>query len=103
MNLALISLRRRGVFRQPWFTLNSFTSDFRLSLANYFPLIPKVHKIVVVGGKPHFTNNYPSAVDNTFICSLLDKDFYAVKKQQKHFKIQHEFSDRCSKHGGVVG
>ena len=41
-------------------------------------------------------NNYPSAVDNHFICSLLDKDFCAVKKkqQQKYFKIQHEFSDR---------
>ena len=28
MNLALISLHRRGVFCQPWVTLNSFTSDF---------------------------------------------------------------------------
>ena len=28
MNLALISLHRRGVFRQPWFALTSFTSDF---------------------------------------------------------------------------
>ena len=54
MNPALISLHRRGVFRQPWFTLNSFTSDFRLSLVDYFPLIPKVHKIAVVGGNPHF-------------------------------------------------
>ena len=63
-----------------------------------------------------FRNNYPSAVDNHFISSLLDKDFCAVqkkkkkkKKKKKHFKIQHEFSDRCSKHGiytlpgGVVG
>ena len=54
MNLALISLHRRGVFRQPWFTLISFTSDFGLSLVDYFPLIPKVHKKAVVGGNPHF-------------------------------------------------
>ena len=54
MNPALISLHRRGVFRQPWFTLNSFTSDFDVSLVDYFPLIPKVHKIAVVGGNPHF-------------------------------------------------
>ena len=54
MNPALIPLRRRGVFRQPWFTLNSFTSDFGLSLVDYFPLIPKVHKLAVVGGNPHF-------------------------------------------------
>ena len=53
-NPALIPFHRRGVFRQPWFTLNSFTSDFRLSLVDYFPLIPKVHKIAVVGGNPHF-------------------------------------------------
>ena len=52
MNPALISLHRREVFRQPWFTLNSFTSDFRL--VDYFPLIPKVHKIAVVGGNPYF-------------------------------------------------
>ena len=51
MNPALISLQRRGVFR---FTLNSFTSDFGLSLVDYFPLIPKVHKIAVVGGNPRF-------------------------------------------------
>ena len=54
MNLALISLHRLGVFRQPWFTLISFTSDFGLSLVDYFPLIPKVHKKAVVGGNPHF-------------------------------------------------
>ena len=54
MNPALISLHRRGVFRQPWFTLNLFTSDFGLSLVDYFPLIPKVHKIAVVCGNPHF-------------------------------------------------
>ena len=54
MNPALISLHQRGVFRQPWFTLNSFTSDFRLSLVDYFPLIPKVHKIAIVGGNLHF-------------------------------------------------
>ena len=53
MNPALISLHRRGVFRQPWFTLNSFT-DFGVSLVDDFPLIPKVHKIAVVGGNPHF-------------------------------------------------
>ena len=54
MNPALISLHRRGMFPQPWFTLNSFTSDFGLSLVDYFPLIPKVHKIAVVGGNPQF-------------------------------------------------
>ena len=31
-------LHRRGVFWQPWFTLNLFTSDFGLSLVDYFPL-----------------------------------------------------------------
>ena len=52
---------------------------FVLSLADYFPLIPKVHKIAVVSVTIHtFRNNYPSAVDNRFICSLLDKDFCAV-------------------------
>ena len=54
MNPALISLHRRGMFRQPWFTVNSFTSDFGLSLVDYFPLIPEVHKIAVVGGNPYF-------------------------------------------------
>ena len=54
MNPALISLHQQGVFRQPWFILNSFTSDFGLSLVDYFPLIPKVHKIAVVGGNPNF-------------------------------------------------
>ena len=55
-----------------------------------------------------FLNNYPSAVDNYFIYSLL---IYLLivgkgllhcsnkKKKNKHFKIQHEFSDRCSNHG----
>ena len=28
MNLALISLHRRGVFHQPWFAFTSYTSDF---------------------------------------------------------------------------
>ena len=54
MNPALISLHRRGVFRQPLFTMNSFTSNFGLSLVDYFPLIAKVHKIAVFGGNPHF-------------------------------------------------
>ena len=54
MNPALISLHRRGVFRQPWFALNLFTSDFGVSLVDYFPLIPKDHKIAVVSGNPHF-------------------------------------------------
>ena len=54
MNLVLISLHRLEVFRQPWFTLISFTSDFGLSLIDYFPLIPKVHKKAVVGGNAHF-------------------------------------------------
>ena len=44
MNPALISLHRQGVFRQAWFRLTSFTSDFGLSLVDYFTLIPKVHK-----------------------------------------------------------
>ena len=82
-------------------------SDSSLSLVNYFPLIPKVHKMAIVSVAIH--------TDNRFICSLLDKDFCAVQKKQKkktkkiHFKIQHEFSDRCSKRGiytlpgGVVG
>ena len=103
MSPALISLHRQGVFRQPWFILTSFTSDFSLSLVDYFPLIPKVHKMAVVSVAIHtFRNNYPSAVDNRFINSFLDKDFCAVqkkKKKKKNFKIQHEFSDRCSKHG----
>ena len=114
MDPALISLHRQGVFRQPWFTLTSFTSDCGLSLVDYFPLIPKVHKIAVVSAAIHtFRNNYPSAVDNRFIRSLLDMDFCAVKKNKqkktKNFKTQHEFFDRCSKHGiytlrvGVVG
>ena len=61
MNPALISLR---------FTLTSFTSDYRLSLVDYFPLILKVHKIAVVSVAIHtYRNNYPSAVDNRFICS----------------------------------
>ena len=30
-----------------------------------------------------FRNNYPSAVDNHFICSLLDKDFCVVQKKKK--------------------
>ena len=58
MNPTLISLHRRGVFRQPRFTLNSFTSDFGLSLVNYFPLIPEVHKIAVIGGNPHFQSTF---------------------------------------------
>ena len=72
MNPALISLQRQGVFRQAWwFTLTSFTSDFGLSLVDYFPLIPKVHKIAVVLMTIHnFRNNYLSAVGNRFICSL---------------------------------
>ena len=87
MNPALISLHRQGVFRQAWFTLTSFTSDFGLSVVDYFPLIPKVHKIAVVSLAIHtFRNNYPSAVDNRFICSLLDMDFCAVQKQKKKKK-----------------
>ena len=106
MNLALISLRRQGVFHQPWSTLTSFTSDFGSSLVDYFPLIPK---IAIVSVTIHtFRSNYPSAVDNRFICSLLDMDFCADQKEtkQKNFKIQHEW---CSKHGiytlpgGMVG
>ena len=54
MNPTLISLHRRGVFRQLWFTMNYFTSDFGSSLVDYFPLILKVHKIAVVCGNPHF-------------------------------------------------
>ena len=77
MNPALISLHRQGVFRQP----RSFTSDFGLSLVDYFPLIPK---IAVVSVAIHtFRNNYPSAVDNRFICSLLDMDFCAVQEKNK--------------------
>ena len=87
MNPALISLHRQGVFRQPWFTLTSFTSDLGLSLVDYFPLIPKVHKIAVVSVAIHtFRNDYLFAVDNRFICSLLDKDFCAVQKKKKKKK-----------------
>ena len=70
MNPALISLHRQGVFRKAGFTLTSFTSDFGLSLVDYFPLIPNVHKTPDVSVAFHtFRNNYPSAVDNRFICS----------------------------------
>ena len=79
MNPALISLHRQEVFHQARFTLTSFMSNFGLSLVDYFPLIPKAHKIAVVW----FRNNYPSAVDNRFICSVLDMDFCAVQKQKK--------------------
>ena len=62
-------------------------SDFGLCLVDYFPLIPKVHKITVVPVVIHtFRNNYPSAVDNRFICSLLDMDFCAVQKEKKKKK-----------------
>ena len=37
-----------------------------------------------------FRINYPSAVANHFICSLLDKDFCVVQKKKKIFKIQHD-------------
>ena len=63
------------------------TSDFGLSLVDYSPLIPKVHKIAIVSVAIHtFINNYLSAVDNRFICSLLDKDFCAVQKKKKKKK-----------------
>ena len=95
MDLALISLHRQGVFRQPWFTLTSFTSDCGLSLVDYFPLIPKIHKIAVVSAAIHtFRKNYPSAVDNRFIRSLLDMDFCAVKKKQKKKKINKNKTSR---------
>ena len=84
MNPALISLHRQGVFRQPWSTLTSFTSDFGLSLVDYFPLIPKT---AVVSVAIHtFRNYYPSAVDSRFICSLLDMNFCAVQKKKKKKK-----------------
>ena len=87
MSPVLISLHRQGVFRQPWFILTSFTSDFSLSLVDYFPLILKVHKIAVVSVAIHtFRNNYPSAVDNRFICSLLDKTSALFKKKKKKIK-----------------
>ena len=99
-----------------WFTLTSFTSDFGLSLVDYFPLIPKVHKIAVVSVAIYtFRNNYPSAVDNLLFAHSWIWTFALFKKEKKKnnktkiFKIQHEVSDRCSKHGiytlpgGVVG
>ena len=95
MNPALISLHRQGVFRQPWSTLTLFTSDFGLSLVDYFPLIPKI--TVVSVAIHNFRNNYPSAVDICFICSLLDMEFCPVqkkkqkqtkKKKKNNFKIQ---------------
>ena len=111
MNPVLISLHRQGVFRQPWSTWTSFASDFGSSLVDYFPLIPKIADVSVAVHT--LRNNYPSVVDNRFICSLLDMDFCAVQKQKqknkkkkkkkkKHFKIQHEFSDRSSKHVHVA-
>ena len=57
MNPALISLHRQGVFCKTWFTLTSFTSDFGLSLVDYFPLIPKVNKIAVVSVAIHTHRN----------------------------------------------
>ena len=80
MNPALISLYRQGVFRQLWSTLTLFTSDFGLSLVDYFPLIPKI--TVASVAILTFRNNYPSAVDNRFICSLLDMEFCAVQKKK---------------------
>ena len=63
-------------------------SDSSLSLVDYFPLIPKVHKIAIVSVAIHiFRNNYPSAVDNYFIYSLLDKDFCSVKKKKTRSKM----------------
>ena len=40
MNPVLISLYRQGVFRQPWLTLTSYTSDFGLSLV-VVVMVPK--------------------------------------------------------------
>ena len=92
MSPALISLHRQRVFRQPWFILTSFTSDFSLSLVDYFPLIPKVHKMAVVSVAIHtFRNNYPSAVDNRFINSFLDKDFCAVQKKRNTSRSNMNF------------
>ena len=104
MSPALISLHRQGVFRQPWFILTSFTSDFSLSQVDYFPLIPKVHKIAVVSVAIHtFRNNYPSAVDNRFICSLLDKDFCVVKKNKKKKKKNRKKKTSRSNMNFLIG
>ena len=84
MNPTLISLHRQGVFRQLWSTLTLFTSDFGLSLVDYFPLIPKITVVSVASHS--FRNNYPSAVDNHFISSLLDMEFCAVQKKNKQTK-----------------
>ena len=96
--------------RQPWSTLISFTSDFGLSLVDYVPLIPK---LAVVSVTIHtFRNNYPYVVDNVLFahCWIWTSAlFKKKKKKKKKIKVQHEFSDRCSKYGiytmpgGVVG
>ena len=68
---------------------------FRFISSYYFPLIPKVHKIAVVSVAIHtFRNNYLSAVDNCFICSLLDKDFFfALLKKKKKKKKKKKLQD----------
>ena len=81
MNPELISLHRQGVFRQPWSTLTLFTSDFGLSLVEYFPLIPI---ITVVSVAIHtFRNNYPSAVDNRLFAHCWIWSFALLKTKQK--------------------
>ena len=60
---------------------------FRFISGDYFPLIPKVHKIAVVSVAIHtFRNNYHSAVDNRFIRSLLNMDFCAVQNKNNNNK-----------------
>ena len=89
MSPALISLHRQGVFRQPWFILTSFTFDFSLSLVDYFPLIPKVHKMAVVSVAVHtFRNNYPSAVDNRLLAHFWIRTFALFKNKQTNKKLQ---------------
>ena len=89
-----------------------FMSDFSLSLNDYFPLIPKVHKIAVVLVAIHtFRNNYPSAVDNRFICSLLDMKRKITKQKSSrsnmNFLIDVPNTEYTHIHvarwGGVVG
>ena len=50
-----------------------------------------------------FRKNYPSAVDNHFICSLLDKDFCSVKKKKKKKENNNNKSTSRSNMNFLIG
>ena len=50
----------------------------------------------VVSVGVHIFKRESAAVENYFIYTVLDNDFCNL---QRNFKTQHEFSDRCAKHG----